>query len=63
MDEVIPDDLKGSMESLELPCKVGGFDAIVVLAYLERDHFLSGRIALLSDEKALEHVRNVKAWR
>lgn len=45
-----------------IPIVTGGHSS-TSMAMQNRDHFLSGRIALLSDEKALEHVRNVKAWR
>lgn len=59
----INDALKEPGSSVELRCKVDGFDAVAVIARRSGDFFLSGRIALLSDEKALEHARDVKAWR
>lgn len=72
MDDYGPinDALKEPGSSVELRCKVDGFDAVAVIARrssdilpFQKDCFLSGRIALLSDEKALEHARDVKAWR
>ena len=63
----MPMDSYGSIiepgSSVELPCKVDGFDAIAVIARRNGYFFLLGRIALLSDEKGLKHARDVEAWR
>ena len=65
MDKCVDDSLlRKSRSVVELPCKVHGLDAIAVIGRRsKRDPYLAGRVALLSDEKALKHARDIVAWR
>lgn len=65
MDECVDDALLWKSRTvIEFPCKVHGLDAIAVIGRRsEYDRYFSGRIALLHDEEALKHARDIAAWR
>lgn len=64
MDKCVDDSLLWKSRSVvELPCKVHGLDAIAVIGRRSKHDPLAGRVALLSDEKALKHARDIAAWR
>ena len=47
---------------MEIECTVNGVPALCVIGN-RREGIFGGRIALLSDEKALEHVKSIDQWR
>lgn len=49
-------------ETVSIPCEAGGLPAVCVLS-MRSGSFPSGRVALVSDLKALQHTCSVNDWR